>query len=130
MNSYSISESNPLPPVVLQQIMVSGLLDEISNSSGSVRHHVFWFGDRDKVSGKLRRPMLFSVYQNTRHGPQNGFRLCLFHEGYYIASDTKVDGAAEDDIDRLEKSIPQGSMEFVVLGVPPSTPAENTEGDE
>jgi hypothetical protein len=60
--------------------------------------------------------MLFCVYQTTRHGLQNGFRLCLVHRGFYIASEAKVVGEPEDDIDRLEAFIPEGHMEVVVLG--------------
>lgn len=60
--------------------------------------------------------MLFFIYQTCRHGPQNGFRLCLVHEGFHITSATKIEGDGEDEIDRLEKEIPEGHMEVVVLG--------------
>ena len=67
-------------------------------------------------------PMLFFIYQTARHGPQNGFRLCLVHEGFHIASATKSEGDGEDDIDRVEQEIPQGHMEVVILGSKPTAP--------
>ncbi|KAH6627493.1 hypothetical protein F5144DRAFT_575997 [Chaetomium tenue] len=116
MSSHIVSEGTPLPPTILQQIATAGPLDEISNIPDAVRSHIFWHGKRHEVTGKLRTSMLFCVYQSTRHGPQNGFRLCLVHRGYYIASEAKVEGDPEDDIDRLEAFIPEGNMEVVVLG--------------
>lgn len=61
--------------------------------------------------------MLFLIYQTTRHGPQNGFRLCMVHQGYYIGPDNQsyID---EDDIDLPEKPIPCGHKELAILGVP------------
>lgn len=120
MESHIISASNPFSFVVLQQIANASALDEISNFSGSVRHHIYHHGLRDRATNTMGKSMLFFIYQTTRHGPQNGFRLCLVHRGYHIASPTKSEYDAEDDIDRLEKAIPQGHMEVVVLGeVPP-----------
>ena len=126
MESHIISASNPLSPAVLQQIAEAGTLDEISNFSGAVRHHIYWHGNRNKTDNKLRMPMLFFIYQNACHGPQNGFRLCLVHEGFQIASATKSEGDVEDDIDRLEQEIPQGHMEVVILG-PKPTPSGGCE---
>lgn len=111
-----MSESTPLPVAILRQIATAGALDEISNMPNAVRSHIFWHGKRDEATGKLRASMLFCVYQTTRHGPQNGFRLCLIHRGFYIAAGTKAEGDPEDDIDRLKAFIPQGHMETVVLG--------------
>lgn len=74
--------------------------------------------------------MLFFVYQTTRHGPQNGFRLCLVHRGFSIASESKADGDPEDDIDRLERVIPQGHMEVVVLGDGPATADGHNDGED
>ena len=116
MESHKISTSNPLSPTVLQHIASAGALDEISNFSGAVRHHIYWFGNRNKTDNTLRVPMLFFIYQTARHGPQNGFRFCLVKEGFQIASATKSEGDGEDDIDRLEREIPQGHMEVVILG--------------
>ncbi|KAI0860359.1 hypothetical protein F4860DRAFT_479594 [Xylaria cubensis] len=120
MTSHILSADNPLPPSFLQQIATAGPLDEISNVAGAVRHHIFRHGRRDLTTGKIRTPMLFFVYQTTRHGPQNGFRLCLVHRGFRITSESKSDGDPEDEIDRLEKEIPQGHMEMVILGDPPA----------
>ncbi len=122
MESHAISTSNPLPPVVIEQIISSGILDEISNYPGAVRHYIYGFGDRNKNDNTLRRPMLFFIYQTTRYGPQNGFRLCLVHDGFHIDSGVKSEDGLEDDIDRLEKEIPQGHMEFVILGPKRSPP--------
>ena len=127
LESHIISASNPLSPAVLQHIAEAGALDEISNFSGAVRHHIYWFGNRNKTDDTLRMPMLFFIYQTKRHGPQNGFRLCLVHEGFQIASATKSEGDVDDDIDRLEQEIPQGHMEVVILG---SKPAASGEGEE
>lgn len=116
MTSHIVSAGTPLPPAMLQEVAADSPLDEISNIPGAVRSHIFWNGKRDSVTGRLRRSMFFFIYQTTRHGPQNGFRLCLVHRGFYIASESKVEGDPEDDIDRLEAVIPQGHMEAVVLG--------------
>ena len=116
MESHNISASNLLPPAVLQQIADSGTLDEISNLSGAVRHHIYWHGSRNEADNTLRKSMLFLIYQTTRHGPQNGFRLCLIQKGFLVTSRTTSEDDAGDDIDRLEEEIPQGHMEVVVLG--------------
>jgi len=129
MDSYLVSDSSPLPAAALQQIALAGSLDEVSNSPGSVRHHIFWHGNRDKATNTLRHPMLFFIYQTTRHGPQNGFRLCLVHQGFHIASDTKIESDVEDDIDRLEKDIVQGHMEVVILGQRPAATIEDEDGN-
>lgn len=129
LESHIISASNPLSPAVLQQIANAGILDEISNRSGAVRHHIYWHGNRNEADNTLRYPMLFFIYQTTRHGPQNGFRLCLVHRGFHIASATKCEEDVEDDIDRLEKEIPQGHTEVVLLG-PEPTASGGMEEDE
>ena len=124
--SHILSASNPLSPIVLQQIATASALDEVSNIPGAVRHHIYWRGKRDKADNTLRKSMLFFIYQTTHHGPQNGFRLCLVHAGFYIGSPTKAEGGEEDDIDRLEKAIPQGHSEVVFLGqlAAPPDPSE------
>lgn len=128
MESYINSASNPLSPAILQQIAHGGALDEVSNHPGSVRHYIYWFGNRDKADNTIIMPMLFFIYQTSRHGPQNGFRLCLVHSGFRIASPTKSDDDdVEDDIDRLEKAIPQGHMEVVFLGPKPTVPDDSDE---
>ncbi|KAJ4312921.1 hypothetical protein N0V84_009690 [Fusarium piperis] len=116
MSFNVVTPQNPLSPSLLHQFALGSPLDEISNRPGAIRHHIFWHGDRNKETNKLERSMFFFVYQTGRFGPQNGFRLCLVHRGFHIASATKAEGDAEDDIDRLEKDIPQGHMEVVVLG--------------
>ena len=116
-DSHVITDSNPLSPTVVQQIADAGALDEISNSPGAVRHHIYWRGSRDRADNKLRKTMMFLIYQTTRHGPQNGFRLCIIYAGFRINSPTKAeDDETEDDVDRLEKPIPQGHKEVVFLG--------------
>ena len=127
MESHAISASNWLSPAVLQQIANSAISDEISNSPGAVRHYIYWYTDRNKADNTLRQSLLFFIYQTGRHGPQNGFRLCILHSGFHIASATKSEDDVEDDIDRLEKDIPQGHMEVVFLGPKPPAPSESEE---
>lgn len=116
MTSHVVSEATHLPPAVLRKIATAGPLDEISNIPDAVRSHIFWHGKRDPVTSKLRNSMLFCVYQTTRDGSQNGFRLCLVHRAFYIASESGVHGGPEDDVDRLEAFNPEGHMEVLVLG--------------
>jgi len=85
---------------------------------------------------------MFFVYQTGQHGPQNGFRFVVVHQGYWIDSPTKDKGEGkgkekgeggngtgkekgekgsegrkeEDEIDCIERPIPQGHMEIVILG--------------
>ncbi|KAI1081704.1 hypothetical protein F5B20DRAFT_52989 [Whalleya microplaca] len=118
LQQYIVTESSPLTPDVLQQIANAGTLDEIPNADGSVRHHIYHLRDHGK-DGFMKHAATFFIYQTTRHGPQNGFRFCLVNPGYYLASPTKADTDEEDDIDRLEKVIPQGYMEVAILGTPP-----------
>lgn len=127
MESHIVSASSPLSPVLLQQIANAGAFDEISNYPGAVRHHIYWYGKRNKTDNTLFNAMLFFIYQTTRHGPQNGFRLCVVNSGFHIASATKSEGDGEDDIDRLEKEIPQGHIEVVFLG---SKPPDYSESEE
>ncbi|RYP01980.1 hypothetical protein DL764_006013 [Monosporascus ibericus] len=102
---------------------------EISNSRDSVRHHIFNYSMRDKETGKTGRSIAFVIYQTERHGPQNGYRFCLVHEGYYIASPEREEGAPEDEIDVIEKDIPQGHEEMVILGEPTVWDSD-VEGDD
>lgn len=124
MESHIVSASNPLSRVLLQKIADAGPLDETSNYPGAVRHHIYWFGNRNKADNTLSMAMMFFIYQTTRHGPQNGFRLCVVQSGFHIASATKSEGDEEDDIDRLEKEIPQGHMEVVFIGPKPPDHSE------
>ena len=126
LESHVITASNPLPTTILQQIADAGALDEISNAPGAVRHHVYWRGSRNPLDNTLRHTMMFFIYQTTRYGPQNGFRLCIIYAGYRITSPTKAeDDEGEDDIDRLEKPIPQGHQEVVFLGTKPAVPEDS-----
>lgn len=111
-----MTTSAPLPASVLQQIANEGPLDEISNAPGAVRLHIHRHPHRNRSTGVLETPMLFFVYQTGRHGPQNGFRLCTVRQGFRIDSATKAEGATEDNIDKIEKEIPQGHVEVVILG--------------
>ena len=104
---------------MIHELANSGALDEISNGRDSVRHYIFHHSIRDKKTGKTQKPLLFVIYQTGRHGPQNGYRLCLVHAGYYIASAEKSnDGMKDDEIDVIEKDVPQGHEEMVFLGEP------------
>jgi hypothetical protein len=118
MRSDIFTNTASIPSAMIRELANSGALDEISNIPGSVRHHIFHHSIRDKKSGKTQKPLLFAIYQTGRYGPQNGYRLCLVHAGYYIASAERGNGDAEDEIDIAEKDIPQGHEEMVVLGEP------------
>ncbi|RSL99855.1 hypothetical protein CEP52_009482 [Fusarium oligoseptatum] len=114
MSFNVVTPQTPLPPSVLHQLALGSPLNEISNYPGGVRHFIFWHGDRNKKTNKLERSMLFFVYQTGR--------------GFHIASATKGEGEAEDDLDRLERDIPQGHMEVVVLGEAPVYVSEEDGG--
>jgi len=103
-------------PAVVRELSSSGAFDQISNHPGAVRHHIFHRSLRDKKTGKTQQPLLFAIYQTGKHGPQNGYRLCLVHRGYYIASAEKNNREPRDDIDNVEEEIPQGHEEMVILG--------------
>lgn len=103
------------------------ILDEIFNYPGAVHHHIYWYGNRNKVDNTLRMGMLFFIYQTTRHGPQNEFRFCVVYSNFHIASPTRSKGNGEDDIARLEKGIPQGHIEVLFLG---SKPLDHDESKE
>lgn len=130
MTSHIISQATPLPAAVLYQIALASPLDEISNIPNAARSHIFRHSLRHKITGTTQKSMLFFVYQTTRHGPQNGFRLCLVHEGFHAAFEVKPEGSPEDDIDRLERFIPLGHMEVFVLGqAPPALTATGAAAD-
>ncbi|KAK7959238.1 uncharacterized protein PG986_004092 [Apiospora aurea] len=118
MSSHILTDGNPLPTAMLRELANSSVFAEISNGPNGVRHHIFHFANRDKQTGKTQRSIGIAIYQTRRHGPQNGYRLCLVHEGYYIASPEKKEGEPEDEIDRLERPIPQGHEEMVIIGSP------------
>ncbi|KAK8859702.1 hypothetical protein PGQ11_010436 [Apiospora arundinis] len=119
MSFQIVSEANPLPTPMLRELANAGAFDEISNHPGAVRAHIYNACHRNKkTKGKLMQSMLFAIYQTGRHGPQNGYRLCLVHQGYSLAAKEKEEGTPEDDMDRLEKDIPQGHEEFVIIGTP------------
>ncbi|KAL6715327.1 hypothetical protein ACLMJK_007593 [Lecanora helva] len=126
MESHIITPSTPLSPTALQQIADARALDEISNSPGAVRQYLYSHPNRDKSDNTFWRTLFFLIYQTTRHGPQNGFRFCVVYDGFRMTSETKLEEDGEDDIDRIEKPIPQGHMEVVFLGpkteVPPDSP--------
>ncbi|KAK8001227.1 hypothetical protein PG991_013449 [Apiospora marii] len=118
MSSHILTDAAPLPTPMLRELANSSAVDEISNCPNGVRHHIFSHAMRNKETGQTQRSILFAIYQTGRHGPQNGYRLCLLHQGYYIASPEKQEGEPEDEIDRLERPIPQGHEEMVILGNP------------
>ncbi|KAK3985497.1 hypothetical protein QBC44DRAFT_156798 [Cladorrhinum sp. PSN332] len=130
-SSHILTPATPfLPASILQTLANFGPLDQVANSPNSVRHHIYSHGMRNKATSKLDNSMLFWVYQTGRHGPQNGFRLCLVHQGFYIKSpEKKQQGDEEDEIDKLEKPIPQGHMEVFILGKQPRWPLLTDEGD-
>ncbi|KFY38140.1 hypothetical protein V494_04502 [Pseudogymnoascus sp. VKM F-4513 (FW-928)] len=100
----------------LIELATSGALDEISNNPGSVRHYIRSHGVvRDGVTNKA---LFFVIYQTGRYGPQNGFRLCLVHEGFEIRDENEARDQ-RDVVDDAEMPVGQGVMEIIRLGVPP-----------
>lgn len=100
----------------LTELALSGALDEISNGPGSVRHHIRNHGVvRSRIT---RKAMLFVIYQTGRYGPQNGFRLCLVHEGFDVRVGDEF-GGQRDAVDDAEMPVAQGATEIIRLGVPP-----------
>jgi hypothetical protein len=108
MASVSFSDDTPLASSHLVELATAGALDEISNSPGSVRDYI---RNRGIVrDGKTNRALLFVIYQTGRYGPQNGFRLCLVHEGFAVDEDVAGEKA--------EAPVAQGVTEFIRLGTP------------
>jgi hypothetical protein len=116
MKTQIFSDQTPVSPALIRELANAGTLDEISNGAGSVRRYIFHFGMRDMNTGRTQKALLFAIYQTGRHGPQNGYRLCLVHQGLHIAAPDKKEGEPEDELDLLEKDIPQGHEEIVILG--------------
>lgn len=111
MSCIFFSNDTPLASAHLVELATSGALDEISNSPGAVRDYI---RNRGLVKdGNTNRALLFVVYQTERHGPQNGFRLCLVHEGFAVD-----EGAAEEVVGKVESVVGQGAMEYIRLGSP------------
>lgn len=120
MQSHTLSDTSPLPRHMFSSLVNASGFDEISNHPGAVRNYIFNKAMRDvkaKKPGPAQHSFVFCVYQTGRHGPQNGYRFVVVHEGYHVIKEKK-EGDAEDDIDKLEKDIPQGYEEMVVLGEP------------
>ncbi|OTA54798.1 hypothetical protein K449DRAFT_439160 [Hypoxylon sp. EC38] len=117
-----ISDTSCPVSLMLQQFAIAGGLDEISNFPGSVRHHIGRSSHHLKGTNTTHNAFYFWIYQTGRHGPQNGFRLCLVNRGYHVGPDEQSHPDKEDDIDLLEKPIPQGHIELAILGEPPPIP--------
>ncbi|KAI1394462.1 uncharacterized protein F4822DRAFT_48281 [Hypoxylon trugodes] len=129
LQQHIVSESNShLSSIIQQMVEASPLpLDEISNAPGSVRHHICRPSHRDKATNTLSETLLFYIYQTTRHGPQNGFRLCMIHRGYCVGPSDQPNSNEEDDVDLLEKPIPQGHVELCILGLRPTSISKDSE---
>ncbi|KAK8078811.1 hypothetical protein PG994_002618 [Apiospora phragmitis] len=118
MSSHILTDATALPTPMLRELANSSAFDEISNYPNGVRHHIFNHANRNRETGKTQRSIVFAIYQTERHGPQNGYRLCLVHQGYYIASPEKKEAEPDDEIDKLERPIPKGHEEMVIIGSP------------
>ncbi|KAI0199527.1 hypothetical protein F4808DRAFT_432725 [Astrocystis sublimbata] len=127
MSSQILNDTTPLPTPMLREMANSGAFHEIANHPNTVRHHIYYFSMRHKKTGKTQKSIVFAIYQTSRHGPQNGYRLCLVHQGYFIAAPERKEGDPEDEIDKLEKDIPQGHEEMVILGSPDQLGGEESE---
>ena len=117
MSPISFSEDSPLSSAHLVEVATSGALDEISNAPSAIYNYI---RSRGLVrEGITNRSLLFVIYQTGRHGPQNGFRLCLVHEGF------PVDGEiAGETLGEAESVVEQGVREFIRLGLPRPAIAE------
>ncbi|KAL8366107.1 hypothetical protein RB595_004738 [Gaeumannomyces hyphopodioides] len=120
--SQVFTEGGSVSGEFIRQLVTTHYFDEIPNFPGAVRGFL-WNQSPDpnkkkkKFTGVAEYSYMFCVYQTGRYGPQNGFRFVIVQRGYPIASATKAAGVTEEDeIDALEKPIPQGHMEIVVLG--------------
>jgi len=109
MESFTFSETNSAPTALIVQLANSGSLDEISNAPDAVFEYVRH--DGLTRGGRTNKALFFAIYETGKHGPQNGFRLCLVHEGFEIDS---RDGAAA--VAEAARPVEQGATEFVVLG--------------
>jgi hypothetical protein len=121
MQLHTLSDAAPLPRNMFWSFINAHGLDEISNYPGAVRKYIFanaMCNDKKKELGTAGQSIVFCIYQQGKYGPQNGYRFCVVHKGYYVGSADKREGETEDDIDKLEKDIPQGHEEMVVLGEP------------
>jgi len=121
MQTHTLSDTAPLPRRMFWCFINAHTVDEIPNYPGSVRQYIFNHAmrpDKKRTPGKTEQDIVFCIYQRGRYGPQNGYRFCVVHEGYYIGAREKKEGEPEDDIDKLEKDIPQDHEEMVVLGEP------------
>ena len=118
MKTQDLGENSPLLPDFICQIAHGAATDEISNFPGAVRRYIYNSG-QVRGTGRTQRALLFSIYQTERHGPQNGFRLCLVHQGFELATEVKAEGTPDDEVDLVEKAIPQGLMEMAILGEEP-----------
>ncbi|KAL8334562.1 hypothetical protein RB598_009032 [Gaeumannomyces tritici] len=117
--SQVFTEGGSVSGELIRQLVNTHYFNEIS--TGSVRHFLYHQSPdpnkkKKKYTGVAEHAHMFAVYESGRYGPQNGFRFVIVQRGYPIASATKAEGAEEDEIDALEKPIPQGHMEIVVLG--------------
>lgn len=117
MTSVSFSYDDPIASTYLVELATSGALDEISNAPDSIRSYIRNQGLVQ--NGVTRKSLFFVIYQTGRYGPQNGFRLCLVHEGFGVGQEDKTFVELEYSLDEAEEPIAQGAMEFVRLGVPP-----------
>lgn len=88
-----------------KELACSGALDEISNSENGEAIERYIRGKGLVREGKTCRAVLFVIYQTTRFGPQNGFRLALILEGV----------TPENVREQLKGAVEQDAAEYVVV---------------
>ena len=119
MAPASIPIAPSLSASTLEELATSGAIDQIANSPGSIRRYIQGRAVQGKDASTLTwKSIFFVIYQTGRYGPQNGYRLCLVHEGFDI----------ESDLTEAEKKIEQSTQEFIVIGPKPpriEDPMEN-----
>ncbi|KAF2826198.1 hypothetical protein CC86DRAFT_382270 [Ophiobolus disseminans] len=134
MQAHILTDTSPLPRSLFWSFINAHTVNEISNHPGAVRRHIFhsaMLDTKKKRPGKTEQDIHFCIFQTGRYGPQNGYRFVVVHKGYDIGGPEKKEGESEDDIDRLEREIPQGHEEMVVLGEPElfEDPVEDEDGN-
>jgi hypothetical protein len=83
---------------------------------GTKCRRIFQDGHHSLKDDTLRRSCLFVIYENGRHDPENGFRLCLIDHCFAIALEMKPKEKEENGMDRLERTIFKGLVGVVDFG--------------
>lgn len=89
----------------LKELACSGALDEISNAESGESIERYVRANGLVREGKSCRAVLLVIYQTTRLGPQDGFRLGLVLEGV----------SPENAREQLKGPVKQDAAEYLVV---------------